>query len=74
MADWRQYVDSFLKFNEREVLQGAGRISHEHMEQVATARYAEFNSKRLEFEAKQADADDIQSLEAIERESKGSKR
>jgi hypothetical protein len=74
MADWRHYVDSFLKFNEREVLQGTGKISHEHMEQVATARYAEFNSKRLEFEAKQTDANDIQSLEAIERESKGSKR
>ncbi len=66
MADWRQYVDNFLKFNERDVLQGAGKISREHMEQVANARYAEFNAKRIQSEAKQADVDDIKSLEVIE--------
>lgn len=66
MADWRQYVDNFLKFNDRDVLQGAGKISREHMEQVANARYAEFNAKRIQSEAKQADVDDIKSLEVIE--------
>lgn len=69
MADWRLYVDSFLKFNEREVLIGAGKISREDMEQIATARYAEFNANRLRSEAKEADADDMKSLEAIERKS-----
>lgn len=68
MADWRQYVDNFLKFNERDILQGAGKISREQMQQVANARYAEFNAKRLQSEAKQADDEDMNALEQIERE------
>ena len=31
MSDWVNQVDSFLQFNEREILQGAGKKSHEEM-------------------------------------------
>jgi hypothetical protein len=67
MADWRQNVDSFIQFNERPLLQGAGRISHEKMVQIAHERYAEFDAKRRESEALQADKDEIKALEQIEK-------
>lgn len=67
MADWRQYVDNFIDFNERPLLKGAGRISHERMQQVAHERYAEFDAKRRQAEALAADAEDIKELEAVEK-------
>lgn len=69
MADWRGYVDSFIEFNERPLLQGAGKVSHERMEQIAHERYAEFDTKRRESEARRADEEDIRALEAIEKKS-----
>lgn len=67
MADWRQYVDNFMAFNERPLLKGAGQISHERMQQVAHERYAEFDAKRREAEALAADVEDIKELEAVEK-------
>lgn len=67
MADWRQYVDNFLTFNERPLLKGNGRISHEQMVKVAHERYDEFDAKRRQADALHANAKDIQELEAIEK-------
>jgi hypothetical protein len=68
MADWRQNVDSFIQFNERPLLQNAGRVSHEQMVQIAHERYAEFDAKRRANEARQADEEDIKALEQIEQQ------
>lgn len=68
MADWRQNVDNFIQFNERPMLQNAGRVSHERMVQIAHERYAEFDAKRRSGEARQADEDDIKALEQIEQQ------
>jgi len=70
MDDWRQYVDRFVEFNERPLLTSSGSISHEHMQRVAHERYAEFDAKRREAEALQADAEDIKQLEAVEKRSR----
>lgn len=67
MADWRQNVDSFIQFNERPLLQGAGRVSHEKMVQIAHERYAEFDAKRRSEDALRADEYDIKALEEIEK-------
>jgi hypothetical protein len=69
MEDWRQYVDRFVEFNERPLLKGAGKISHERMQQVAHERYAEFDVKRRKAEALAADVEDIEELEKIDRAS-----
>lgn len=65
MADWRQYVDNFLVFNERPLLKGSGKISHERMVKLAHEHYESFDTKRRRVEAVQADADDIVELEAV---------
>lgn len=70
MADWRQNVDSFIQFNERPLLQNAGRVSHEQMVQIAHERYAEFDAKRRSTEAIEADKQDINALEEVDRLSK----
>ena len=67
MADWQRYVDSFIEFNERPLLQGAGKVSRDQMQQVVHERYANFDAKRRQAEALAADADDIQALEVLEK-------
>ncbi len=68
LNDWRQYMDNFIVFNERPLLQGQGRMSHEHMTRIVHARYADFNHKRKGQEALAADEEDIRALEALEKQ------
>lgn len=42
MKDWVKKLDSFLQFNEREILQNAGKISHEMAEQLAINEYEKY--------------------------------
>ena len=65
MADWRQYVDNFIQFNESPLLKGVGRMSHDAMLKIAHGRYEEFDERRRQVEADQADMDDIKALEEI---------
>lgn len=43
MKDWAEKLDAFLKFNEREILEDAGKISHEVAESLALGEYEKFN-------------------------------
>lgn len=42
MADWRKKLDDFLAFNEHEVLQHAGTISHEQAREHALREYEKY--------------------------------
>ena len=68
---WRQNVDRLLEFNERPVLQGAGRISAEQMKGIAHERYEAFDARRRSAEALAADAEDLRMLESLEKTAKG---
>lgn len=46
MRDWREKLDGFLRFNEREVLENAGHISAEIAQQLALGEYEKFEKKR----------------------------
>ncbi|WP_019567515.1 virulence RhuM family protein [Thioalkalivibrio sp. ALMg13-2] len=63
---WRHNVDRLLEFNERPVLDGAGSISRDRMEQIAHQRYEQFDAQRRRDEALEADAEDLRELEALE--------
>ena len=67
IADWQQYVDKFMAFNERPLLKGNGAIRHEQMVKHAHERYEEFDAKRRKSEAIKADADDMAELAAVEK-------
>ncbi|WP_257387748.1 virulence RhuM family protein [Tahibacter caeni] len=67
MADWIAQTDRFLSFNERSVLTGPGRISHEQMETIVGERYAAFDARRRAMEALAAEQeadDDLKQLQA----------
>jgi len=42
MKDWIEKLDAFLKFNERQILGDAGKISHEVAESLALGEYDKF--------------------------------
>lgn len=67
MGDWIVQTDRFLSFNERSVLTGPGRISHEQMDTIVGERYAASDARRRATEALAADQeadDDLKQLQA----------
>lgn len=50
MAEWREKLDGFLRFNGREVLKDAGKVSAEVAKRLAEERYEAFRVKRIELE------------------------
>lgn len=67
---WRQNVDKMLAFNDQPILEGAGNMSRERMEQIADERYQMFDQRRRLTEARQADEDDLKALEQLEKDIK----
>lgn len=64
---WRQNVDRLLAFNDRPILENAGKISADAMKQIAHERYDAFDAQRRRAEALTADAEDIKALEEMEK-------
>jgi hypothetical protein len=51
MRDWRDKIDAFLKFNERAILEDAGKVSMEVAKALALEEFEKFNRRRLVEEA-----------------------
>lgn len=47
MKDWIDKLNGFLSLNDRDILEDAGRISHDMAKQLAEAEYEKFNRKRI---------------------------
>jgi hypothetical protein len=54
MRDWREKLDAFLQFNERDVLTNSGKVAKEVADSLALEQYDQFQVHRLVVEA-QAD-------------------
>lgn len=67
---WRENVDRILQFNDKNILQNAGSISNTKMEESVRKIYHQFDQKRKQFEAEQADLEDLKSLEERVKKSK----
>ncbi len=65
MAEWEQKLDAFLSFNEKDLLNHAGKISAQIAERLALECYAEFDQKRRQEEKLVAEAEDIALLEIL---------
>ena len=46
MRDWRDKLDAFLQFNERDVLTNAGKVSKEIADRLALTEYEHFHARR----------------------------
>jgi hypothetical protein len=55
MRDWREKLDAFLQFNERDILTNAGKVAKEVADKLALEQYKKFHVRRLKSEA-QTDA------------------
>jgi len=67
MREWENKLDAFLLFNEREILDHAGKVSQTVVEKLALERYEEFDTKRREAEKVETDRKDVEGLRKIER-------
>lgn len=63
LAYWRGTVDKLLEDHGIPILAGRGSHSHDEMIHYVTDTYAEFDARRKQAEARQADADDFAELE-----------
>ncbi len=52
MRDWREKLDAFLQFNERDILANAGKVAKEVADRLALEQYEKFATRRLAVEAK----------------------
>jgi hypothetical protein len=62
MRDWRAKLDEFLRFNERDVLSGAGHISREEADRQAAGEYDLFHGRRLAEADAKAEEDTMKAL------------
>lgn len=44
MKDWVKKLDAFLKFNERQILDDAGKITHQVAEELALKEYKKYRN------------------------------
>ncbi len=70
MLEWEQKLDAFLAFNEKDLLDHAGKISAEVAKNLALDRYLQFDNSRRQKENQIADAEDIALVEALKKKTK----
>lgn len=66
MSFWRQNVDQIISSNGFPVLTHAGKVSHEQMQRSTSALYLDYDQRRKQDEARQADEQDEAELKALE--------
>jgi len=74
MRDWREKLDAFLHFNERDILTNAGKVARDIANKLAIEQYETFNHNRLEIEAKEETLADDKELRNMELVIKSKKR
>jgi hypothetical protein len=63
MVDWIKKLDDFLKFNERNILTHAGKVSSKLAETHANQEFEKYETKRRQIEASQPTSDFDQVVE-----------
>ncbi|MGE4503716.1 MAG: virulence RhuM family protein [Desulfovibrionaceae bacterium] len=68
MAEWGELTDRFLRFNERELLSGAGKDSHTTAERHAHGEYSRFDAARRRREREAAELEAEKDFEEMAKE------
>ncbi len=63
LQTWKTRLDDFLKFNERQILPGAGGVSRERANEIAEQHYDRFAARRRTELEKSAERDNFRLLE-----------
>ena len=67
---WRSTVDRMLTSNDQPLLDGPGAVSRENMKTIAENHYEKFEAKRRQNEAMESDAEDLKTIEDLEKDVK----
>ena len=70
MKDWEQKLNEFLRFNDRNVLPNAGKVSKRAAEENAKAEYEQFEIRRRAYKESIGEAETIKQLEEADKELK----
>lgn len=70
MRDWVRKLDDFLRINDREILQGFGKISAQLAREKAEREFVKFDQKRRELEDAQAAEEFAKEVAELEKEAK----
>jgi len=68
MKDWDRKLDDFLKFNERQVLPDAGKVSKQEADDYARNEYNRFAERRRQYKEALGAAESIKALEVAARQ------
>jgi len=68
MVDWVKKLDGFMTLNDRDILDHAGKVSHQMAKELAEREYDKFHQQRLHDEAVNAEREDIALLEKLEKQ------
>lgn len=74
MSFWQENVDKILLNNDQPLLVGKGSVSNAMMEKRVSGIFEEFDTRRKQHEAMQADQEDMRMLEELEKELKRNKK
>ena len=66
MQDWIRKLDGFMTLNDRDILDHAGRVSHQMAKELAEREYEKFHQQRIQQEADNTEREDIATLEKLE--------
>ena len=69
MKDWKEKLDAFLQFNDREILDNAGTVSAKVAKELALKEYEKFNQKLIE----QSDAEEDEEFEKLSKQTEENK-
>lgn len=70
MEDWVSQTDKFLRFNERDVLSGAGALSHNTMVTITDREYEKFKEARKRLEKELSDDEFSKDIEVLSKKGK----
>ena len=70
MSFWKTNVDRIIEFNDKNVLNHLGKVTHLQMEKKVDAIYEKFNTQRKQLDAKKADEQDLEELKQLENQIK----
>ncbi len=73
MKFWHENVDRILEFQDKNILRNAGSISNKQMEAKVREIYAQYDKRRKEYEALEADKQDLEELKQLEEKIKKEK-
>jgi hypothetical protein len=73
MRFWQNNLDKIIAFNDLQVLDNPGKVSHKQMENKVRAQYELYDQKRKKRDAEEADRIDLEDLKSLEQKIKNKK-